>query len=334
MTRTLLIQNILDRSLSKDRAATEKFVDEIAAQGIVTLEAEPPPQTDGQRIAEGMFAPLGASTIVVSDGSDKGLAPYRVRINEGDNSAIVKILVQYVAAAIDSALAARQPKPPENADKQNSIRLDPKTVLDVCKERDWSLHWSARGAYLHLESSELIEAISGKKGNPTEEAGDVLIVLMSITEHAGISWEDVESSAVKKVAALKTKERYAGEEFTEPSAPAKPSESVDKLIEQCVTTQPLAPDTIQIRYPDGRVVVAFAGRSDAIRPMQEFLDWFASQVLSSEPSREAVDWDRLEKELTEHFQGSDTETHWAIDIHKFFDVKRSCSKAKAETGQA
>lgn len=32
------------------------------------------------------------------------------------------------------------------------------SVLAVCQQRGWSLHWTHRGAYLHLESSELIEA--------------------------------------------------------------------------------------------------------------------------------------------------------------------------------
>lgn len=92
----------------------------------------------------------------------------------------------------------------------------PADVLAVCKQRNWSLHWTARGAYLHLEASELIEAIRGKRGDPTDEAGDVLIVLMSITEHAGIPWGMVEAAARAKVESLKTKPRYAGEEFVKP----------------------------------------------------------------------------------------------------------------------
>ena len=94
----------------------------------------------------------------------------------------------------------------------------PKAVIDVCNQRGWSLHWTCRGAYLHLEASELIEAIRGKRGDPTSEAADVLIVLMSITENAGIAWEDVLATAHETVGRLKTKPRYAGEEFTKPAA--------------------------------------------------------------------------------------------------------------------
>lgn len=99
------------------------------------------------------------------------------------------------------------------SDTTPSIECLPAAVLDVCKQRNWSLHWTARGAYLHLESSELIEAIRGKHGDPMSEADDVLIVLMSITENAGIKWSDVVTQAWKTVEMLQTKARYAGEEY-------------------------------------------------------------------------------------------------------------------------
>ena len=76
-----------------------------------------------------------------------------------------------------------------------SILLLPSEVLKLCNEKKWSLHWTARGAYLHLESSELIEAIRGKHGDPVCEAADVLIVLSSITENHGIAWQDVIEAA-------------------------------------------------------------------------------------------------------------------------------------------
>ena len=81
------------------------------------------------------------------------------------------------AAALDIA-------PPE------SVFL-PARILAMCKKRGWSLKWADRGCYLHLESSELIESLRGKRGEPVAEAADVLLVLMSITEHAGIPWADV-----------------------------------------------------------------------------------------------------------------------------------------------
>lgn len=89
-------------------------------------------------------------------------------------------------------------------------------VLAVCKQRGWSLHWTHRGAYLHLESSELIEAVRGKRGDVLGEAGDVLLVLMSITENAGISFGQVVEQTRATVDSLKTKPHYAGEEFAPP----------------------------------------------------------------------------------------------------------------------
>lgn len=89
----------------------------------------------------------------------------------------------------------------------------PEKIIKMCEKRGWSLHWTCRGAYLHLEASELIECIRGKRrGDKTEEAADVLIVLMSITESNGIDWRSVLSQADKKVSELMTKPKYAGEE--------------------------------------------------------------------------------------------------------------------------
>lgn len=85
-------------------------------------------------------------------------------------------------------------------------------VLAMCKHRGWSLHWTARGAYLHLESSELIEAVRGKHGTVLKEAGDVLLVLMSITEAQGIPWQEVEAQAAKKCDYLMTAPVYDGEQ--------------------------------------------------------------------------------------------------------------------------
>lgn len=81
-------------------------------------------------------------------------------------------------------------------------------VKAMCIKREWSMHWTARGAYLHLESSELIEAIRGKHGDPTEEAGDVLLVLMSITEQAGIPFHQVVEAASRKLDGLMVKPAY------------------------------------------------------------------------------------------------------------------------------
>lgn len=64
-------------------------------------------------------------------------------------------------------------------------------VLKTCKLKGWGLDWSRRGCYLHLEASELIESIRGKRGDPASEAADILFCLMSITEGAGIEWKEV-----------------------------------------------------------------------------------------------------------------------------------------------
>lgn len=102
----------------------------------------------------------------------------------------------------------------EAARKQGAAEDDlAARVLAMCQHRGWSLHWTARGAYLHLESSELIEALRGKRGTVLGEAGDVLLVLMSITENAGIPWSEVVAQADKTCEELMTKPHYKGEEF-------------------------------------------------------------------------------------------------------------------------
>ena len=86
-------------------------------------------------------------------------------------------------------------------------------VLAMCNKRNWCLHWTSRGAYLHLESSELIEAVRGKgTSTPKQEAGDVLLVLMSITEAAGIPFDEVIAEAAAKCERLEKLPRYEGEE--------------------------------------------------------------------------------------------------------------------------
>lgn len=76
-------------------------------------------------------------------------------------------------------------------------------VVEVCNLRGWSLHWTGRAASLHLESSELIEAVRGKRGNPTAEAGDVLFVLLSIIQPKGIAFTSVITALQGKIAQLK-----------------------------------------------------------------------------------------------------------------------------------
>ena len=84
--------------------------------------------------------------------------------------------------------------------------------MKVCEQRGWSMHWTCRGAYLHLESSELIEAWRGKGGSPIFEAADVLIVLMSIIGAMGSAWNEVMEAAQDKVRTLMVVPKYPGEE--------------------------------------------------------------------------------------------------------------------------
>lgn len=88
----------------------------------------------------------------------------------------------------------------------------PERVVAVCQQRGWSLRWDARLAQLTCESSEFAEAVRGKRGDKTEEAGDMLFVLMSWTESAGVSWADVVAAAERKCAKLETAPRYLGEQ--------------------------------------------------------------------------------------------------------------------------
>lgn len=98
---------------------------------------------------------------------------------------------------------------PREINKLNEMAAQ---VVAMCKKRGWSMHWTHRGAYLHLESSELIEAIRGKHGEPDDEAGDVLLVLMSITEYAGIPFTKVIENAKAKLAYLEDAPPYPGEQ--------------------------------------------------------------------------------------------------------------------------
>ena len=108
-------------------------------------------------------------------------------------------------------------------------------VLAMCKQRKWSLHWTSRGAYLRLEASELIEALRGKRGDPLAEAADVLLVLMSITENAGIDWSAVVQRTAATCSRLEACDQYPGEErmdsLTAPPAPemGEVGELVDRL---------------------------------------------------------------------------------------------------------
>lgn len=54
--------------------------------------------------------------------------------------------------------------------------------IQACNKKGWERNWSNGGCYLHLESSEFIEALRGK-GEPYSEAADVLFVLLAMFRH-------------------------------------------------------------------------------------------------------------------------------------------------------
>lgn len=91
--------------------------------------------------------------------------------------------------------------------------MDDAGLLDLCKNlqgrvadmrrlRGWSKDWPLLGAYLHLEVSELIEAVRGKSDDPEGEAADVLLVLMALTEANGIEFSSVLERVAIKVQEL------------------------------------------------------------------------------------------------------------------------------------
>ena len=73
-----------------------------------------------------------------------------------------------------------------------------KIADSFCKSKGWIQDWKLGGCYLHLESSELIESLRGKRGNPAEEASDVLTALLSMTEYYGIDTDEIIESFIQK----------------------------------------------------------------------------------------------------------------------------------------
>ncbi len=72
-------------------------------------------------------------------------------------------------------------------------------ALSKCRRREWKRDWVHGGVYLHLEVSEFIEALRGKRTKTLEnfdataandaesEAADVLFVLLSTIAQSGLS---------------------------------------------------------------------------------------------------------------------------------------------------
>ena len=74
---------------------------------------------------------------------------------------------------------------------------------DICLARGWSLGWRERGCYLHLEASELTEAVRGKRDSEiAEEGADVLFVLLTFMASRKIPYNDMLEALKKKIEAL------------------------------------------------------------------------------------------------------------------------------------
>lgn len=110
-------------------------------------------------------------------------------------------------------------------------------VLRVCEARGWSLHWTHRSAYLHLEAAELAEAVRGKRGDKLSEAADVLCTLLALSQ---CDLADIAEAARAKMTAMLDKPRYKGEEFAAPPQPGEPLETqvLPDASEQTMTGPP------------------------------------------------------------------------------------------------
>lgn len=76
-------------------------------------------------------------------------------------------------------------------------------VLNVCRREGWSLEWDHRGVYLHLEASEFIEAVRGKRGNDVKkEAADLFFTFLAMLASTGIPFEGVITALRHKIAKL------------------------------------------------------------------------------------------------------------------------------------
>lgn len=71
-------------------------------------------------------------------------------------------------------------------------------AVEHCKRQGWSREWQKGGCCLHLEASEFIEALRGK-GDPVEEAGDVLFVLLSMLRYHKLNLREVIQAERQKI---------------------------------------------------------------------------------------------------------------------------------------
>ena len=69
---------------------------------------------------------------------------------------------------------------------------------EVAKEKGWKTDWTEGGSYLHLEASEFVESIRGKKGIPHKELADVMFVVLAMAKDNSISMLDVLSAMIER----------------------------------------------------------------------------------------------------------------------------------------
>lgn len=87
----------------------------------------------------------------------------------------------------------------------NQLELLADRAHKICVENFWGRDWEGGGCYLHLEVSEFIESLRGKKGTPDEEAADVLFVLLSMLRAADIDISSVLSNLETSISSLEAK---------------------------------------------------------------------------------------------------------------------------------
>lgn len=69
---------------------------------------------------------------------------------------------------------------------------------EVAKEKGWKTDWTEGGSYLHLEASEFVESLRGKKGVPHKEMADVMFVLLAMAKDHNVSMYDVINALIER----------------------------------------------------------------------------------------------------------------------------------------
>lgn len=89
-----------------------------------------------------------------------------------------------------------------NREKGFYLRALSDACMELVLKKRWRRDWQEAGCYLMLECSEFIEAIRGKNGDPVEEAGDILFVLLTTMSEHNIDVGDVLDFLANKVRKL------------------------------------------------------------------------------------------------------------------------------------